>query len=114
MKLGEPQRIESSVRISFRGEGPARFRLQHTGSDERGQPNELGWCDVSDIAARPDPAVTHGMMRPMMVGTVRGDVELDYFRYRAEWLRVVPQEDDEDETERCQAYSIGIRPLNGA
>lgn len=111
MKLGEPYRVDGSVRVSFRGEGPARFRLQHTGDDGTGRPDDLGWCDVSDIASQPDPVVTHGMIRAMMVSAVRGDVDIDYHRYRADWIRVVPQ--DEDETEPCQRYSIDVQPLNG-
>src|SRR3954447_2934996 len=106
MRLGETERIESSVRISFRGSGPARFRLQHTG-DRAGRPDDLGWCDVSDIASLPNPNVTHGMIRTVLVSAIRGDVDLDYHRYKADWLRVVPQ--DEDEAEPCSRYTIELR-----
>jgi hypothetical protein len=47
--LGLPHRINSNVRVSFRGAGRARFRLQHTGTRD-GKPDPLGWCEVSAVS----------------------------------------------------------------
>ena len=108
MKLGEPYRIEGDVRVSFRGQGKARFRLQHA-RDMNGQPDDLSWCDVSTLSGREKPWAQHGMEYTTLVDTVHGDVDLEYHRFKADWLRVVPH--DDDEAEPCSQYSFNVSPI---
>jgi hypothetical protein len=42
-------KIDSDAVISFRGHGPARFRIQHA-RDLNGQLDELSWCDCSAMS----------------------------------------------------------------
>lgn len=118
IRLGVPVAINSDVTIQFRGEGLARFRLQHA-CDDSGVPDELSWCDVSAICNRNIPAdrvvfkddseVRGETVRGWMVGEINGNFETTYRRHKARWLRVIPSEDDnEEERTRCQAYSISI------
>ena len=106
MKLGEPQRIGGDVRVRFRGEGPARFRLQHAG-DLGGEPNELTWCDVSNVG--PSDEVRNGEIRSVLVGRIEGDTEVIYRHHTADWLRVVAE--DEREEEACRQFTLEVEPL---
>jgi hypothetical protein len=55
-------------------------------------------------------AQRHGARRP--VDVVNGDFEVLYRRQNADWLRVVPlDEDDEDNIERCAGYEITVEPI---
>jgi hypothetical protein len=116
VELGEARRINSDVVIEFRGQGPAAFRVQHA-RDEAGVPDELSWCDVSLISDRRlDPARVidaESMVRGMFVGQLDGDHDAIYRRHRADWIRVLPLEDDDDmeARKRCQAYSIKLFPV---
>ena len=47
--LGRPVKIETDMRIRFTGKGLARFRLQHTGS-ENGAPFAIAWIDVTILS----------------------------------------------------------------
>ncbi|WP_027584027.1 hypothetical protein [Bradyrhizobium sp. Ai1a-2] len=112
--LGEAVRIEGDALISFRGSGPAQFRIQHT-RDDGGQPDDLTWCDVSQICngdiADPRTAVGKDSMVPLLVDTIDGDRDIRYRRYKADWLRVLPLDDDDEEMrERCARYAIVIGP----
>jgi hypothetical protein len=58
--------------------------------------------------------VLNGMVRGgVLVDVVNGDdLEVLYRRHSADWLRVVPRdEDDADNIERCAAYEIAIEPI---
>jgi hypothetical protein len=112
--LGEPARIAGDVTISFRGTGRARFRIQHT-RDDGGEPDPLGWCDVSQICnadiADPMTAVGRDSMVPLLVDTIDGDRDIRYRRYKADWLRVLPgDEEDEAMVGACARYAITIMP----
>ena len=106
MRLGDPHRVGGNVRVIFRGDGPARFRLQHAG-DLGGEPDELTWCDVSN--AGPADELKNGEIRSVLVGRIEGDTEVIYRRHTAEWLRVVPEEDSE--AEACRRYNLEVVPL---
>jgi HK97 family phage major capsid protein len=117
--LGVPVRITGNpfARIRFRGNGHAQFRLQH-GADRNGQPDDLSWCDVSNLSngrlATPADAIdAHSMvMGGVLVDVVNGDLDILYRRHTADWIRVVPlDEDDADNIERCAGYEIAIEPL---
>ena len=121
VELGKPTHIDGDVVIQFRGEGLARFRVQHA-RDAGGMPDDLSWCDVSAISNRniqPEKMVviddrkTRGStVRGWLVDQVNGDIDVGYRRHLASWLRVLPFEDDNDEElKRCQAYSISIRAV---
>jgi hypothetical protein len=114
--LGVPHRITGNVRVSFRGAGRARFRLQHT-ADRNGEPEALSWCEVSAMSdarlADPRDAVDgDGMVRGVLVNFVDGDLELLYRRHTADWLRLIPHDDeDEENIERCARYDITVEPI---
>jgi hypothetical protein len=52
--------------------------------------------------------VPNGMVRGgVLVDVVNGDLEVLYRRHSADWVRIVPlDEDDADNIERCTAYEI--------
>jgi len=114
--LGVPQKITTgTTRISFRGSGAARFRLQHT-RDCNGQPDSLSWCDVSQASNGERDAPTeathgHGAIHSgLLVDVVEGDIEVLYRRYNAAWLRVVAAfVEDADEVEKCSGYEIRVQ-----
>ncbi|WP_454617537.1 hypothetical protein [Bradyrhizobium cenepequi] len=111
--LGEPVRIAGDILISFRGTGPARFRIQHT-RDEGGEPDALAWCDVSMISNadidNPRDAVGKDGMVPLLIDLIEGDRDVRYRRYKADWLRVLPGDDDDDEMRKaCACYTIICR-----
>lgn len=119
--LGVPVAINSDVMIQFRGEGMARFRVQHA-RDAGGMPDDLSWCDVTAISNRnvspqnvvlKDEAEEKGAtVRGWLVEVINGNYDAVYRRHRANWLRVLPLEDDnEKELEQCLAYTISIRPV---
>jgi hypothetical protein len=114
--LGKPIRITGDVRVAFRGSGRARFRLQHT-ADRDGEPDELSWCDVSNLSNRDlaDPADAidaNGFVSGFLVDVVDGDLDVLYRRHAANWLRAVPlDEDDAANTEACTRYAIAVEPL---
>ena len=113
LALGEAVRIEGNVTISFRGCGRARFRIQHT-RDLDGEPDAVTWCDVSQICnadvADPMTAVGSDSMVPLLVDTIDSDHDVRYRRYKADWLRVLPLDDDEAAIEACARYAITIAP----
>jgi hypothetical protein len=120
--LGLPHRINSNVRVSFRGAGRARFRLQHTGTRD-GKPDPLGWCEVSAVSngalACPADAIdirTLEVPGGVLVDVVDGDVDVLYRRHSADWLRVIPLDDatgelDADNLDACLGYAISIEPV---
>jgi hypothetical protein len=114
VELGEARRIKGDVVIEFRGHGPASFRVQHA-RDEAGVPDELSWCDVTLMSDRRlDPRrVVDGesMVRGMFVGQLDGDHDAIYRRHKADWIRVMPDDDDMEARKRCQAYSIKLFPV---
>jgi hypothetical protein len=68
---------------------------------------------IGDIAlAHPAEAidVPNGMVRGgVLVDVVNGDLEVLYRRHSADWVRIVPlDEDDADNIERCTAYEISV------
>ena len=115
MLLGEAQRITGDARISFRGAGPARFRLEHA-RDCNGEPDSLSWCEVSQASngavARPtEEGLAHGrvLLNGVLVDVIDGDTEVLYRRHNAGWLRVVAHDqDDEEEVKRCGAYTLTL------
>lgn len=122
VELGRPTPITSDVVIQFRGEGPARFRVQHA-RDAGGMPDDLSWCDVSALSNRnaaPRKMVIiddkkeqrGGIVRGVLVDQVDGDQDAFYRRHTAGWLRVIPF--DEEDREQCQTYSISIYPMDAA
>ncbi|WP_027581478.1 hypothetical protein [Bradyrhizobium sp. Ai1a-2] len=111
--LGEAVRIEGDALITFRGSGPARFRIQHT-RDLDGAPDALTWCDVSMISnadMEPRDAIGKDSLVPLLVDHIDGDHDIRYRRYRADWLRVLPLDDDEAAIEACARYAITIAPV---
>jgi hypothetical protein len=107
-----------TARIVFRGEGAARFRLQHT-RDLDGTPDELSWCDVSNLsngrAADPVALVDKvaGTVRGgFLVDQVHGDAEVLYRKHIADWLRVLPFEDPNEESEtQCLPYVVSVEVM---
>jgi hypothetical protein len=106
-----------AARIVFRGEGAARFRLQHT-RDLDGMPDELSWCDVSNLSnGRVDPVNLHDKVNGTVLGGflvdhVEGDVEVVYRRHIADWLRVLPFEARDDATEQdCIPYVVSVEAM---
>jgi hypothetical protein len=114
--LGQPHRITGDVCIAFRGSGRARFRLQHT-RDQDGAPDDLRWCEVSQLsngalANQADAIDGAQMVRGVLVDFIKGDTEVLYRRHSADWLRVIPLDDeDADEIERCARYSITLKQV---
>jgi hypothetical protein len=101
-----PQPVSGkAVRIVFRGEGLARFRLQHT-RDVNGAPDDLCWCEVSNLSnGRADPEKLHdkvnGTIRGgLLVDQIEGDVDVIYRRHIADWLRVIPLEEPDQKSEQ--------------
>jgi hypothetical protein len=112
-ELGEAVHIDGDAVISFRGNGSARFRIQHT-RDDHGQPDEFGWCDcsaMSDASVDPPAAIEKDGSVAVLVDTIDHDLNVRYRRFKADWLRVLPL-DNEDEAAcaRCKDYTIAIRP----
>jgi len=113
-----PQPVKAgTARIVFRGEGAARFRLQHT-RDLDGVPDDLSWCDVSNLSnGRVDPTNLYdrvnGTVRGgFLVDHVEGDAEVIYRRHIADWIRVLPFEAQEDPTEReCVPYVVSMEAM---
>jgi|GEM_PF-2464554 len=112
--LGEAKRLDGDVVISFRGQGRARFRLQHT-RDEHGKPWEFGWCDVSAVSnAIRDPRLSirdQSVPGGVLVDYVDGNRDVPYRRHRAAWLRIVPFDDDVATRRQCARYSLQLRPV---
>lgn len=78
--------------------------MQHT-RDLDGEPDALGWCDVSTMSKRPDrphDAVGKDNSVPVLVDHVEGDLDIGYRRHTADWLRGLPI-DDEVEMRACDA-----------
>jgi hypothetical protein len=103
-----------AVRIVFRGEGAARFRLQHT-RDLGGSPDDLCWCEVSNLSnGRVDPEKlidkVNGTIRGgLLVDQIEGDVDVVYRRHIADWLRVLPLEElDENSEQECIPYVVSL------
>ena len=102
-----PRKVSGTIaRIAFRGEGEARFVLQHT-RDENGQPDELSWVEVSGLSDgsidpltevegwKPGmttlpPRFLGSVRRPVLVDRVTGNADVLYRRHIADWLRVIP------------------------
>jgi hypothetical protein len=112
-ELREAVHIDGDGVISFRGCGSARFRIQHT-RDDHGQPDELSWCDcsaMSDASIEPQAAINKDGGVALLVDAIDGDRDIRYRRFKGDWLRVLPSDDeDEDACKRCEAYAIAIRP----
>lgn len=128
-----PRKVDGKItRIAFAGEGEARFRLQHT-RDLDGTPDSLSWCDVSAMSnGRVDPLTmvdglnvkdprrTLGSVRGgTLVDRVNGELEVLYRRHIADWLRVIPYDDNplvtelpEDAPER--GYRVTMEKANGS
>lgn len=111
MILCVPERIRGDVRISFRGSGPARFRVQHAKDGNDGRPDDLSWCDISSLSSRPDVEVTSGQFFPPLVDAINGDADLIYRRHVADWLRVVPLDETAEGIQQCSTYRLELRPL---
>jgi hypothetical protein len=116
--LGQPIRISGEMlTISFRGQGPVRFRVQHAG-DEHGEPDELSWCDVSMISNAnidPEAAIGRDHNVSVLVDQINGDRDIHYRRHRASWMRILANEDqDEEARNRCRHYKIAIKPAHSA
>ena len=106
--LGEPWPVCTDVRISFRGEGQARFQLLH-GAGEK-PPADGYWAFVSDLA-RVKRDVKAGDEADEFLDIVNGDTEMVYYRVNADWIRVVPRDDtDPEAVRRCKAYEISVEP----
>lgn len=111
--ISTPVRLKGGwiVPITFQGEGRARFRLQHT-RDRNGQPDDLAWADVtrvSDGTQQPKAAINSGDSTVMgvLVDWIEGMSKVHYRRFRAEWLRVVPHDEaDEEQVAQCAAFSV--------
>lgn len=106
-----------SARIVFRGEGVARFRLQHT-RDLHGVPDDLCWCEVSNLSnGRVDPeklvdAVANTVRGGFLIDRVEGEAEVIYRRHIADWLRVVPFEEvDEASEQDCDGYIVSMESM---
>lgn len=106
-----------AVRITFRGEGAARFRLQHT-RDLDGVPDDLSWCEVSNLSnGRVDPVdlvdkVAGTVRGGFLVDRVEGNTEVIYRRHIADWLRVLPFEAQETASEHdCTPYVVSVEPM---
>jgi len=114
LALGEARRLNGDVVVSFRGHGPAQFRVQHT-SDHHGKPYEFGWCDVSVMSdARFDPRSVvdnEHIVRGLFVDRINGDRDALYRHYKAAWLRVIPFDDSKEVRRACAAYTVSLRPV---
>jgi hypothetical protein len=106
-----------AARIVFRGEGSARFRLQHT-YDRGGVPDDLCWCEVSNLSnGRHDPdklvdKVAGTVRGGFLVDKVEGEAEFLYRRHIADWLRVVPFEDEDEASEQeCGGYVVSMESV---
>lgn len=107
-----PQAISGDIyAIRFRGEGEARFRLQHT-RDVNGEPDALGWCEVSGLSfprATLETMVQDDMVRGLMVDRVSGSVEVSYQRFRAQWIRLIPFDTaDKRLVAACKSYRVEL------
>lgn len=105
------------IPIHFEGQGRARFRLQHT-RDRNGAPDDLAWADVtrvSDATQNPKAAINGGdnTITGVLVDWVEGPMKVFYRRYRAEWIRVVPHDEDEEALKQCAAFSVNLEYDNG-
>jgi len=105
------------VPIRFEGEGRARFRLQHT-RDRNGEPDDLAWADVtriSDGTQQPRAAINadDSTVMGVLVDWVEGDTKVFYRRFRADWIRVVPHDElDEEAVAQCGAFSVNMEYPN--
>ena len=118
-----PQKLDGEItRIAFRGEGKARFRLQHTG-DVDGVPSEF-WVEVSGMSdGHVDPLseldgyrpgmttlprrYIGGVRRPALVDQVNGNEDVLYRRTLAHWIRVIPLEGEDRECcHPCAGYRV--------
>ena len=104
-----------AARIIFRGQGAARFRLQHT-RDLHGVPDELSWCEVSSLSnGRVDPVPIdriNGSVRSVLIDHVDGDMEVIYRRHIADWLRVVPFDSNDEPIEQdCAGYVVSLESM---
>jgi hypothetical protein len=112
VSLGEVWRLTGDVLIGFHGEGKARFRVQHT-RDREGQPAELGWCDVSAIYNRsfnPQAVIDReNGVRGFLVDQIISAQEVTYRRQSADWLRVIPFDEDDATREGCGGYAIHLQ-----
>jgi hypothetical protein len=65
-----------------------------------------------ELATPADVINHHSWCASVLVDVVDGDIEVLYRRQNADWLRVVPlDEDDEDNIERCAGYEIKAEPI---
>lgn len=112
LRLNRPTKINGDVCIRFRGKGRARFRLQHAGGND--EPEEILWCDVSamsDRRVKPEEMVKdHFVRRGVLVDVIEGETAIQYRRHAANWLRVVPL--DETEEQQCKRYSVTLEPVS--
>lgn len=115
--VSTPSRLRGGwiVPIEFHGEGRARFRLQHT-REHNGQPDDLAWADVtriSDGTQQPKAAINAGdsTVGGVLVDWIEGPTKVYYRRFRAEWIRVVPHDEaDEEAVAQCGAFSVYMEP----
>jgi len=115
LRLGVPVKLKGDVKISFRGQGEARFRVQHT-RDHHGKPDEFGWADVTAIhnaAIDRERAIDRKehVVRGMFVDWINGNRDVAYRHYSAAWLRVIPFDDDAASYRQCSRYSVRLRPV---
>ena len=107
-----------AARIVFRGQGAARFKLQHT-RDLDGTPDDLSWCDVSNLSNGRvvDPVnlvdkVAGTVRGGFLVDQVEGDAEVIYRRHIADWIRVLPFEDNDKASEQdCVDYVVSLEAV---
>ena len=113
--IGAPL-IEGNTRITFKGVGRSRWRLQHTGSCD-GEPFSLGWTDVtflSDLKLdNPHDAVDENLMvRGFLAEWIDGTTEVLYRRYSADYLRAIPFDAENVVNENaCMAYTVTFEPI---
>jgi len=113
VRLGAPIRLRGNVTISFRGNGKARFRIQHT-RDQHGKPYEFGWCDVSALSNGKIPLqaaidLSQCSVRGMLVEQVNGNQDALYRHHSADWLRVIPFDDDATSRKQCERYTVRVK-----
>ena len=113
LRLGKPIRLSGDVTLSFRGQGKARFRVQHTG-DLNGQPDEVAWCDVSLVSNGLVPRevaidLSECCVRGMFIEQVNGNQDALYRWHSAGWLRVLPYDDDVATRKSCERYAVRVR-----
>jgi hypothetical protein len=82
--------------------------------DLDGQPDALGWCDcsaMSDASIDPQAAIAKDGSVAELVDYVDRDLDVRYRWFKADWLRVLPGDDEDEEArEQCERYTIAIAP----